>query len=138
MNRVFVDTSGWASGFVPTETYHSIAKQVITGAGRGNSRLITTNYVITELVALLTSPFRVPRAEQIRIIDSLSSVDWIEIIHVDPTLHQEAWQLLQSRLDKNWSLVDCASFVVMEQRGMTEALTTDHHFEQAGYVRLLK
>ena len=44
----------------------------------------------------------------------------------------------ESRPDKEWSLVDCASFVVMQQRGLTEVLTTDHHFEQAGFVRLLK
>ncbi len=44
----------------------------------------------------------------------------------------------KSRQDKEWSLVDCASFVVMQQRGIFEALTSDHHFEQAGFVRLLK
>ncbi len=44
----------------------------------------------------------------------------------------------RSRQAKEWSLVDCASFVFMGQRGILEALTTDHHFEQAGYVRLLK
>jgi predicted nucleic acid-binding protein len=46
--------------------------------------------------------------------------------------------LLQSRLDKDWSLCDAVSFVLMQQRGVTEALTTDHHFEQAGFVRLLE
>ena len=46
--------------------------------------------------------------------------------------------MLKKCQDKEWSLVDCASFVIMKQRGVTEALTTDHHFEQAGFVRLLK
>jgi predicted nucleic acid-binding protein len=46
--------------------------------------------------------------------------------------------LLKARLDKEWSLVDCASFVVMQHRSIVEALTADHHFEQAGFVRLLK
>ena len=48
------------------------------------------------------------------------------------------WQLLKNRQDKEWSLVDCVSFVLMQQRGMTETLTTDRHFDQAGFVRLLK
>lgn len=48
------------------------------------------------------------------------------------------WDLFQRRSDKTWSLVDCASFVVMQERGTMEALTTDIHFEQAGFVRLLK
>jgi len=46
--------------------------------------------------------------------------------------------LFQRRPDKTWSLVDCASFVVMQKRGITEALTSDVHFEQAGFIRLLK
>jgi predicted nucleic acid-binding protein len=53
-------------------------------------------------------------------------------------LDKEAWNLLKTRLDKEWSRVDCSSFVLMQQRGMIEALTTDHHFEQADFVRLLK
>jgi hypothetical protein len=51
---------------------------------------------------------------------------------------QAAWRLLTTHIDKMWSLADCASFVVMKERSITTALTTDHHFEQAGFVRLLK
>jgi predicted nucleic acid-binding protein len=43
----------------------------------------------------------------------------------------------ESRPDKAWSLTDCISFVVMNQHGLTEALTGDHHFEQAGFTALL-
>ena len=68
----------------------------------------------------------------------LCSAAWVEVVHVDPRLHDEAWQLLLARPDKEWSLVDCSSFAVMRQRGITEALTTDHHFEQAGLIRLLR
>ncbi len=46
--------------------------------------------------------------------------------------------MLAERPDKEWSLVDCASFVLMRQREINEALTSDHHFEQAGFSRLLK
>jgi len=53
-------------------------------------------------------------------------------------LDKQAWELLKNRPDKEWSLVDCSSFVLMQQRGMIEAFTTDHHFEQAGFMRLLK
>ena len=58
-------------------------------------------------------------------------------MHIDEKLDGQAWKLFEDRLDKTWSLVDCASFVVMEERGLTEALTTDRHFKQAGFVRLL-
>jgi len=60
------------------------------------------------------------------------------VVHIDPDLDAEAWALFRRYTDKQWSLVDCASFVVMRQRGITDALTTDRHFEQAGFRRLLR
>jgi uncharacterized protein len=60
----------------------------------------------------------------------------IEIIHIDAALDTQAWFLLKARDDKEWSLVDASSFVIMAKYGMKEALTTDHHFTQAGFIRL--
>ncbi len=89
-------------------------------------------------MALLTSPLRISRPAVVTIIEGVKASPFVEVIHVDPTLDAEAWKLLRSRQDKEWSLVDCASFVLMNRRGIGEAMTTDHHFEQAGFVRLLK
>lgn len=61
----------------------------------------------------------------------------IETIWVDEQLHGKAMELLIAREDKTYSLCDAVSFVLMRQRGMTDALTTDRHFEQEGFVRLL-
>ena len=47
------------------------------------------------------------------------------------------WELLKQRLDKNWLQVDATSFIIMQQLGITNALTSDHHFDQAGFIRLL-
>jgi predicted nucleic acid-binding protein len=71
-------------------------------------------------------------------IAGLKASPYVNIVHVAPTLDARAWQLFTERPDKEWSLVDCASFVVMQQYGLYEAFTTDHHFEQAGFVCLLK
>ena len=71
-------------------------------------------------------------------VESIKTSPYVEIIHIDVGLDGQAWQLLTHRQDKDWSLVDCSSFVVMQQRSIVEALTTDHHFEQAGFIRLLK
>jgi predicted nucleic acid-binding protein len=138
MAEIFVDTAGWAQLFGPSEPYQAVAASIYARALQRRSNLVTTNYVITELVALLTSPLRVPRQTIISLVQALKVAPHVEIIHVDPTLHEQAWQLLTKRLDKNWSLVDCSSFVVMQQRSIQEALTTDHHFEQAGFIALLK
>ncbi len=100
--------------------------------------MITTNYIIAELVALLTSPLRIPRATIIELVDGIKTSPYIEVAQVDGVLDEAAWQLLKQRTDKEWSLVDGVSFVVMRQRAVTAALTTDHHFEQAGFVRLLQ
>jgi predicted nucleic acid-binding protein len=100
--------------------------------------LITTNYILTELVALLISPLRLAHPRIVAFIEGSKASPHVDVIHVDPTLDTQAWQLFTERPDKEWSLVDCASFVVMQPRGLLEAFTTDHHFEQAGFVCQLK
>ncbi len=105
---------------------------------RSGQSVVTTNYVLAELIALLTSPMRIARNEQVRIVETLRSSDWIDVVHIDAAQDRTAWRFLTTHTDKTWSLADCASFVVMKERSITTALTTDHHFEQAGFLRLLK
>jgi predicted nucleic acid-binding protein len=138
MSELFADTSGLGTLADPTQHYHSVAASLYRTARNQNRRIVTTNYVLAELVALLISPLRFPRTSIVAFLDDLKSSPYIEVVHVDAVLDEEAWQLLKSRQDKDWSLVDCASFTIMTRRGITEASTTDHHFEQAGFVRLLK
>ena len=100
--------------------------------------MVTTNYVLTELVPLLTTRTRLTRPQVIALITGLEGVQELDVVHISPELHERAFELLQARPDKEWSWVDAASFVVMEERGMTQALTTDHHFDQAGVERLVR
>ncbi|MGB7415812.1 MAG: PIN domain-containing protein, partial [Thermosynechococcaceae cyanobacterium] len=137
-NSVFVDTSGWASLFVVNETYHPQATAYLQAALQNQHRLVTSNYVIAELVALLHSPLRQPRSQIFQIIDAIKTVAYVEIIHIDLEADTASWSLCKSRQDKAWSLVDCASFVLMEHMDIRDALTRDRHFEQAGFIRLLK
>ncbi|GAP99631.1 type II toxin-antitoxin system VapC family toxin [Leptolyngbya sp. NIES-2104] len=136
-NNLFIDTSGWASIFVPTETHYSIAAEHFRTAIANRTEIIT-NYVITELVALLNSPHRLPRDRIFNHINIVRQNSYITRIHIDPTVDQAAWELCQNRPGKPWSLVDCSSFIIMQQHNIQSALTTDHHFEQAGFTRLLK
>ncbi|MFB0534323.1 MAG: type II toxin-antitoxin system VapC family toxin [Anaerolineae bacterium] len=138
MDEVFIDTAGWAVLFVRTEPQHAQASALFRQWKRQGRRLVTTNYVLAELVSLFSSPLCVPRPAQFRYIDTIKASPHVEIVHVDPALDAAGWALLKSRPDKEWSLVDAASFIVMQERGIIEALTTDHHFEQTGFVRLLK
>ena len=138
MNEVFADTSGWASFFVDTEPYHAKARRLMEQWQEKTRRVVTTNYVLSELLPLLTMRFHVRRERALNLIEIIRLDRLVEIVHIDESLDAEAWKLLENRLDKVWSLVDAASFVVMKNRRITEALTTDHHFEQEGFTRLLK
>jgi uncharacterized protein len=138
MPNFFVDTSGWGNLIDPTQPFHAPTAAFYRAARQQKYPVLTTNYILTEVVALLTSPLRIPRAQIIAFIHSLKTSPYVEILHIDAETDAQAWQLLTSREDKEWSLVDCSSFVVMQQRNIAQALTNDHHFEQAGFVRLLK
>lgn len=135
---MFVDTSGWACLFINTQSYHVQADRYFRLAVQQQQSIVTTNYVLTELVALLSSPLRIPRFRIFEVIDAIKTVAYVQIVHIDEAIDAAAWNLCKSRSDKAWSLVDCSSFVVMQQLGLNEALTTDQHFEQAGFIRLLK
>ncbi|HEY0070726.1 MAG TPA: PIN domain-containing protein [Chloroflexia bacterium] len=138
MPEIFVDTAGWGNLLYASQDQHASAIRIYRQAQQQGRKLITTNYVMAELVALLTSPFHMPRATIIALLQDLRISSVLGIVHIDKALDEQAWELLSKRPDKDWSLVDCSSFVVMQQRGIQEALTTDHHFEQAGFTRLLK
>src|SRR5262249_36656691 len=138
MPDIFADTAGWGHLVDPTQAYHTRAATIYRRARHQGHVFITTNYILTEVAALLISPLQIPRSKIIAFIAGLKTSPHVHIVHVDPTLDAQAWQLFTERPDKEWSLVDCASFVVMQQRGLREAFTTDHHFEQAGFVCLLK
>ncbi len=135
-NSLFVDTSGWAYLVDRHDPFHRDVRAVYEHALNQHRLLVTTNYVIAELVALLASRSRIPREQIFTFVDALKITPHIEIIHIDAVLDAVAWALLKARADKEWSLVDASSFVIMTTYGMTEALTTDHHFTQAGFVRL--
>jgi predicted nucleic acid-binding protein len=138
MNKIFVDTAGWACLADVSEPFHEKAKEIYAAAMKNHQRLRTTNYVLFELIALMTSPMRFHRPRIIEFVNGIKESPFFDIIHIDQDLDSTAWELLTNRVDKNWSLVDCSSFVVMQENNISEALATDHHFEQAGFVRFLK
>lgn len=134
---LFVDTSGWVCAAIESEPFHAAAGTILQEARRRHRGIITTSYVISEMVPLLQR-IGVSRPSILQLVEMVRTSADITVIHVDEQLDEDGWQLLKSRPDKDWSLVDATSFKLMEQVGMREALTTDRHFEQAGFARLLK
>ena len=137
MNGVFVDTSGWANLFVKSEPFHKSSVSLIHKIQRERRRIVTSNYVLAEFSALLMSPLRVRSDIRLTLLDRIRTASWVEIRHVDESHDSASWDYLLSLRDKDFSLVDCSSFVMMQRQGLREALTTDGHFEQAGFIRLL-
>ncbi len=138
MSDLFADTSGWASLADPAEPFHALAMVVYRTSRLQSRRVFTTNYAIVELEALLTNHVGLSRPRVISFIEGIEVSPFVTIVHVDEALHRDAWRLLRARHDKEWSVTDCVSFLLMRRRRITEALTSDHHFEQAGFIQLLK
>jgi predicted nucleic acid-binding protein len=130
---MLIDTSGFLCFNQIEEPYHEKAVELYDSA---ESRL-TTNYVLTEYTAL-AQVRGIRRREIIKFSAETLQTEEIEIVWVDENLHRQAVELITQRPDKNYSLCDAASFVVMRMRDISEALTTDKHFEQEGFLRLLK
>ena len=108
----------------------------MTELSEKDTKLFTTEMVLFELAnALSASEFR---AEVIILIDELRTLPNVVIVWASSKLFENAWLLYRERPDKEWSLTDCASFVLMKERGINLAFTSDKHFEQAGFVRLLE
>lgn len=130
---MLLDTSGLLCFHHRSEPYHIEAAGHFSTA----SRRLTHNYVLAEFVPLAERR-HLPRSPALGFLNKIQKNPTVSIVYVDARLHDEAMNLLGRRLDKNWSLCDAVSFVLMKTHGIDEALTTDHHFEQAGFVRLLK
>jgi predicted nucleic acid-binding protein len=77
------------------------------------------------------------RGLAIDLVHRIEQSSRIEVVHVTPELYVKGWELYSNRLDKDWGMIDCISFVMMQERNLTEGLISDHHFEQAGFKILL-
>jgi predicted nucleic acid-binding protein len=130
MAAYFADTAYWMSLSRKRDQYHRHAVAWNQFVIRNRSFIITTEAVLWEwLNAFSDAGTRAVAAEGYRRAHADAR---IEVVPFQPELIESAVQLYRTRGDKGWSLTDCLSFVVMEQRRLTEALTTDRHFEQAG------
>jgi len=133
MTPIFADTFYFLAILNVRDAAHEMA---VGASTTQDARLVTTSWVLTELADGLSRSSR--RAAFRHLLDDLSSDPNSTVIPPSRELFDKGAQLYDARPDKQWSLTDCISFVVMQEHGITEALTGDHHFEQAGFVALLK
>lgn len=134
MSTVFADSFYFFALLSTTDEAHSRAAD-FTRRYRG--RFLTTEWVLTELGDGLAGTPK-GRRQFLLTRDRLAVNPHVTVVTFDLELHQAAIRLYGERPDKEWSLIDCISFVVMQRQRITDALTGDHHFEQAGFIALLK
>ena len=122
----------------PPDQLHAEAMALSKQVQTSRIRLVTTRGVLLEIGNALSK--RRVRAQGILVLvlTWLEADPAIEIVPLSTDLYTKTFDLFRNRLDKDWGLVDCASFIVMSERGITEALTADEHFEQAGFHALLR
>ena len=126
------------SRFLPsiTDQHHARAVQLAHQLKASQTRLVTTQCILLEIGnALSKSKYRMGA---IQLLESLEADSSVEIVLLTNDLYVAAFNLFKQRKDKEWGLVDCLSFIVLKNRGITDALTADTHFQQAGFRALLK
>jgi uncharacterized protein len=98
-------------------------------------RIVTTEFILIEIADGLAAVSL--RAQAAGVMSDLRRNNQVEIVPANSDLFAAALGLYRNRADKWWGLTDCSSFIVMEQYGLRDALTSDEHFRQAGFRALL-
>jgi len=136
MRRVFVDTVALISLGNKRDVLHRHALKVKQNLDLSEQVLITTNAVILEFCNSFSDTELRPLA--IKTFEAINASNRWVCVHVSKSLMDKGFEKFKQMQDKEWSLIDCISMIVAEEFGIVEVFTADHHFEQAGFINLLK
>ena len=134
--EVFLDTAYAIALSVMTDAHHAQALQLAEKLEASGARLVTTRAVLLEIGDALCKPRY--RAAATALLTVLEQDAQVEIVELSVALYQRGLHFYASRTDKEWGITDCLSFVLMHERNIQDALTTDVHFQQAGFQALLR
>ncbi len=133
---VFIDTVGWIALVHRNDNLHQKAVQSYRNIG--NLHRITTDTVLIESCnAFSKSTMRPLALILMEKVNEAKVLGILEVVHAEEELIRQGFEVFKNRMDKDWSFTDCISFVLMKKRGINKAMTSDHHFEQAGFKKLL-
>jgi len=135
MTRVFADAGYWIALLNPRDALHDRSRKASANLGR--TPIVTSELVLAEVLNACASKGDLPRRIACVLIDELRSDPDYEIVPMTSSAFQQALERYRKRSDKTWGLTDCASFLIMEENGITEALSADRDFQQAGFKALL-
>lgn len=133
MNTIFVDTGYLLALELSNDQNHQVAKQHWQNVVNSLPPLVTTSYVFDEIVTFFSKKRHHEKAVQVG--NYLLRSPSVQFIHIDEELFFQGWAYFQQHKDKEYSLTDCISFVVMRNFGIEKVFTFDKHFEQAGFLK---
>jgi len=136
MRTLFVDAAYWVAMINPQDDLHDRAISI--SRSLDDCLFVTTEMVLTEVLNFFAERGSTPRRAAANLVQRLRQDANTRMVLQTSAQFDEALQLYRNRQDKQWSHTDCASFRVMENDHITEALTYDQHFEQAGFKALLR
>lgn len=129
---IFVDTSAWLALADSYDRDHAAAIQFQRRIVRGEfGKQVTTNYVLTETMTIVRR--RLGLESALRFSTTVRGGKEVGLFWIEPVHHNDAIRLMAAHSDKNWSVTDCSSFVIMRSLGIADAFTFDHDFAQAGF-----
>lgn len=134
-HAIFLDTSFVIALLNKDDPHHARAKALDDELVNDGALLVLHWGIVLEIADGFARLAR--RTQGLQLLAKLTGEEGYELVPITEPLLQEALDLYRSRTDKEWGLTDCISFVLMKQRGLTEALTADIHFNQAGFTALL-
>ncbi len=130
-----MDTGGWKAFLDAKDQFHPTVKEQFNRFRFEKIPLETTDYVVSETLTLLRLRPGLGHRIAVEFGRMVQSSQVIQIHFITPELFQKAWEIFQRYSDKDFSFVDCASFALMEKRGLRRALSVDPHFTQYGFER---
>jgi predicted nucleic acid-binding protein len=133
MSVVFADAFYFVARLNRRDQHH---ERVVSFSRDFRSRILTTDWVLMEVADALAKSESRARIREFVLHLRQSGV--CEVVPASRELFDRALELYHQHADKQWTLTDCVSFVVMREAGITQALTEDRHFEQAGFTALFK
>jgi predicted nucleic acid-binding protein len=136
MKTVFADTGYWIALLDVQDTLHQ--KAINLGISLAQTQVCTKEMVLTEVLNYFSKRGAALRQAAVALIQTVQSNPEIEIVPQTSELFDAALELYRQRPDQAWSHTDCGSFYIMQQQGIQEALAYDRHFEQAGFIALLR
>ncbi len=139
MNDYFADSGYWIALITPDDEFHALAMEYGALLEAQGDRIVTTQLVLNEALAPRSGTSAQMRRAIIDLIDRIIQDPRVSIIRQSSEQFDEAFAMFRTVAnDKEWSITDCASFLLMRRLNIADALTGDHHFRQAGFTVLLE